>query len=909
MNIGIGVDVGGTHITAACIDFSKKQILEDTICTTLINNQANALELLSKFNEAIVQSYNLLPSHNNKLSCVGLAFPGPFDYVKGVSKIQGVKKFDNIFGLSIKPYFSASFPDFNVNKISFLNDADCFLCGEYWLKDLSKYKNIVGITLGTGFGSSYIKKENYDDVFTKSLHTGFFYLTPYGDSIADEYIPIRWILKRWKELTGLTATGVKEIAEIADNNDKAKELFNEFGSNLSNILIPKLERLKAEKLIIGGNIAKANKHYLHFLKDAIKEKGLNTDIVISHDSDKSALCGAAYWASECLKNEPKQIRNTSQFLMPSIKKEVQQNDYDIYPAYEIGENKIFKGLDSLADRLAKEKTVIIDGFIGVQWEALCEKLERIFRKKNIKACWWNIEAGYVEKEQYDAAIKPYLGEDDPLFGRLIDKELKDFIEPDYIKKLLPDNNADINIIYGCGAALSGWIGLNVYLDIPKNEIQYRAKAGSVTNLYEEYPGNPQAMYKQFYFVDWVLLNKHKAMLLPEIDIIADAQRTNEITWMTGADFRNSLNDMSEHSFRVKPWFEPGAWGGNWIRNNIKNISTDVPNYAWSFELITPENGIIFSSNLVIERSRNNVQSRNNVLLETSFDFLMYSNYNNILGKAADQFKFNFPIRFDFLDTFNGGNLSLQCHPTQKYISKNFNEPFTQDESYYILDCKPGAKVYLGFQDDIDKNKFRKVLTDSIEKNITVDVDSYIQSHPAAKHDYFLIPNGTVHCSGTDNLVLEISSTPYIYTFKMYDWLRPDLDGNARTLNIDKAFDVIDFSRKGQKVKDEHISKPSLIDKGKDWNLFSLSSHPLQFYAVKRLVFNSEFEMNTDNTCYILSLVEGESIDVITGDRKQTIHYAETFIIPAASGKFKFISRASSESTVIMAYIKDNFSIV
>ena len=129
----------------------------------------------------------------------------------------------------------------NVNKISFLNDADCFLCGEYWLKDLSEYNTIVGITLGTGFGSSYIKKETPDAVFTKSLHTGFFYQIPYKESIANDYISTRWVLKRWKEITGEDVNGVKDIADLAETDKTAKELFIEFGNNLTDYFYQSLK--------------------------------------------------------------------------------------------------------------------------------------------------------------------------------------------------------------------------------------------------------------------------------------------------------------------------------------------------------------------------------------------------------------------------------------------------------------------------------------------------------------------------------------------------------------------------------------------------------------------------------------------------------------------------------------------
>ncbi|MCF8373187.1 MAG: ROK family protein [Bacteroidales bacterium] len=888
MRTGIGVDIGGTHIASAAVELDTGHIIENTYNEILIDSAASPCRFLADLTNVISTS---LEFTQGGIAGFSLAFPGPFDYDKGISKINGLSKLDTLFGVNIKQYLKSQLAIGKETSIEFINDAEAFALGEYYYGKAMGFKNVLAITVGTGFGSTFIQNDSVKKSGKGIPDGGFLYNQPFNKSFADDYFSTRWFENTWFSKTSSHIKGVKEIFDLANAGDRdAKNLFEQFGRHLADFLTPWIKSSQTECLVIGGSISKAWKHFFHHLKVQFLLKGVNIQIKQSDYEKYPALTGAAKYLDLRQVSAPKELRKTTQFLAPTSKTTTKKGEYDIYPGFKIEENSIQEGYVGLADWISKYKQVIIDGYVGVFWEDIKDNLSKEFDQKGLKVIWHEIDAALLSTESIDQMIKPWLGSDDPIFGLRCELPLIDFFNKNLINAIKPDSKTDINIVIGTGAALSNWDAPLVYFDIPKNELQFRMRAKTIWNLGAIEPGEPKPMYKRFYFVDWPVLNKHKKNLIPDIQIIVDDQRPAFPIWTEGDVLRKALLEMSHNLFRVRPWFEPGVWGGTWMKKNIKGLSQTVPNYAWSFEMIVPENGLLLEDN--------------GKILEVSFDMLMYAQHHNVLGEAADRFGFEFPIRFDYLDTFDGGNLSIQCHPKETYIKEQFGEQFTQDETYYILDTKDDAQVYLGFQESIQPQDFRKELEKSFKESTEVDIQKYVQAYPANKHDLFLIPNCTIHGSGKNNLVLEISSTPYIFTFKLYDWVRLDLDGNPRPMNIKRGFENLDFSRKGEKVGQELISKPYLLEKGEDWELFHLPTHPEHFYDVYRYHFIHELDIETKNQCHVLMLVEGSSIIIETENGlSQRFNYAETFVIPAAAQSYKIINESNELAMLVKAFVK------
>ncbi len=864
----IGVDVGGSHVSASI--FNEGQLYASVRTARLpLDSHGTADEILGTIASCIGDVFE--PGCTD----IGIAFPGPFNYDKGVCAIPAsVGKFGNLFGLHVKQALQ-DFPETGGLPLHFANDAHCFAYGAQQLMQLKGDKTVL-LTLGTGFGSAFLVNRTLAASGKGIPASGAFFDQPYGTAFADDYFSTRWLLRAFTAATGQEATSVREMT--AQHTTAAKAVFSNFGQNLGNFLRPWLEAFGCEELVIGGNISKA----YAFFEPALLQQlaGLSIDIRYCNDTEACILAGAASLNSEQVTTP---ARTTTQPLLPVMVNTPE--GYNIFPSYQTGQS-VHEGFKALAAQIAGETTVVIDGFGGMLWEPFRTALHQALRERNIPVHWYDASACMYEDAVINEKVTYALGGNDPVFGTRYTGELADFFDPAKLAMLQPGKAPGIHIAYGSGAALAAFPGKLVYADVPKNEIQYRMRAGSITNL-----GSHTASYKRFYFVDWPVLNQYKASLLPRIDIIADAQRPDIITFMRGDAFRQSLDGMLTTPFRARPWFEAGVWGGDWMKKHLQGLNPDEVNYAWSFELITPENGIVLEGN--------------GLLLEVSFDFLLYRNNHQLLGKAAQRFGHAFPIRFDFLDTYDGGNLSIQCHPRPAYTKKHFGEDFTQDETYYILDCEADADVYLGFQENIDPQSFRTALDDAQEKNIPLQVEQYVQRFTAEKHGLYLIPNGTVHASGKNNLVLEISSTPYIFTFKMYDWLRLGLNGAPRPIHLDHAFANLNFDRKGPVVQKELISHPQITDTWTGGRKVQLPTHAEHFYTVDRYEFTGSVTIPTNGQCHICMLVEGDALSVAANSREQRFHYAETFVVPAEAGAYECRYEGKGKAFLVVAYVKED----
>jgi mannose-6-phosphate isomerase class I len=553
------------------------------------------------------------------------------------------------------------------------------------------------------------------------------------------------------------------------------------------------------------------------------------------------------------------------------------SEYDTRPtiSVEAAKNSAWQGWDEILDHLRSQvsrgaRSFAIECYPGVFEDDLSavlhEGLERI-QILRVRDCYKS--HGEIERITSGELT------DDPVFGRLSELQIEDFVDPARaaaLREQLNRNRDQVSVVIGTGTSLiEANPNILIYADLPRWEIQQRQRGRRIFNLGVENPHDPAGLrYKRGYFIDWRVADRIKRKLLDKVHFLLDTADPHTPKMITGDAFRAALQSAASRPFRVVPFFDPGPWGGQWMRR-VCSLGGDAPNYAWCFDCVPEENSLRFQVG--------------NVVIEVPALDLVLQHPRELLGEAVyARFGAEFPIRFDLLDTMEGGNLSLQVHPLTQFIKEKFGIPYTQDESYYLLDAAPDACVYLGVKSDIDPKQMVSELRQAQEESTWFDAEKYVNKWPARRHDHFLIPAGTIHCSGRNSMVLEISATPYIFTFKLWDWGRPGLDGKPRPIHLEHGLANIQWDRDTEWVRENLINRICPVNQGPGWREERTGLHAYEFIETRRHWFEGPVIHKNRGSVNVLNLVEGQAAVVESPNHSFepfVVHYAESFIVPAA----------------------------
>lgn len=575
------------------------------------------------------------------------------------------------------------------------------------------------------------------------------------------------------------------------------------------------------------------------------------------------------------------------------------HNYDPHPVKEITgfDGKAWESVRGVAERLKeeigkkayKEKTVVVfDLYPGVRKTDILSIAQELNADRIL-----DMEDCAKPEEQRLEEFQDYIT-DDRVFGILCHKKMEDLYDMEKLKRLTGELEtlAGITVLLGMGAGLVTEGDIYIYCDLTRWEIQLRYRAGMPNWNCTNETAPALTKVKIGFFIEWRLADRYKKERFGRFDYVLETE--SQVPKMISGDaFRGGLMKFAGEPFRLEPYFDPGVWGGHWMQEHFE-VGKEETNLAWSFDGVPEENAVNMKFGAVTVKL-------------PAMDVTLYAPVSLLGERVYGRYGAEFPIRFDLLDTMGGGNLSLQVHPLTEYIQDKFGMHYTQDESYYLLDASEEEEtyVYLGVKENVCPQDMAADLRRAEKGEIPFPAEKYVNRIPVKKHDHVLIPAGTVHCSGKNTMVLEISATPYIFTFKLWDWGRIGLDGLPRPIHVEHGLKNIQWDRDTGWVYEHLVHQEKTVREEEGCRIEKTGLHMREPIDTYRYSLEKPWEADCNGSVNVGNLVEGKEarIESVDGSFPPfTVHYAETFIIPAQVGRYRMVPVGGAVK-ILMASIR------
>lgn len=556
---------------------------------------------------------------------------------------------------------------------------------------------------------------------------------------------------------------------------------------------------------------------------------------------------------------------------------------------------------SMAAEVIKEKgccVLGVDGYSTAPFAVFENMLEQQFAMENIPVTVMKTASLYREEAALEAMLAaenlPEDREKDPvlLYGRLFHGQYEDLMDRAALEQAIQAVNSFQNsktgvlVLIGSGAlcrTLRALCDRRIYLDTTPMNAMLRLKRGEYKNVGTQKALPFKMMARRCYYVDFELAAQERFELLRDgaMDAYVIADDEKNMALLPFALLNQMFEKAMSYPLRCKPVYLEGVWGGYYIKR-LRHLPEEMKNCAWVFDMIPMEVSIV----LEFDGRR----------YEFPFYTLVQSQGQKLMGReSVERFGPYFPVRFNYDDTIHAsGNMSIQCHPGEDYVKENNGELGQQDESYYIVEAGQGAKTYLGFQDGADVEEFIAETRRSEREGTPVDYEKYVYAVESKPGTQVMIPAGTIHASGRNQLILEIGSlTVGSYTYKMYDYLRKDFDGRPRPIHTYHGDKVLARDRKAAWVEENLVNGGSRrVRAGEGWEETVVGEHDLLYFSLRNLKFVDRISEDTRGSFHVLTLVDGEQVLVRSKARPECFfvqNYLDIVVVPAAFGEYEIVN--------------------
>ncbi len=575
----------------------------------------------------------------------------------------------------------------------------------------------------------------------------------------------------------------------------------------------------------------------------------------------------------------------------------------------------------LAARARPGMVIAIDGYVGADFQRFVNLLEQQLHVKGFTTRKHDFRDNYKTREDLWEVVDKHLSWDrseDPtlLFGRVYKggyEGLLDGSSVDAFRRELKDRTDDqaVCIVFGQGSLVKGLrelYDLRVYLDVTPKESILRIRRGQYVNLGMDAPLTTPLIIRRCYYCDFeVAVQLRRELLAQEgnVDFWMENDHPDQSQLLPYKAFREVMEGLSAYPFRCKPVYLEGVWGGTYMKK-LRGLPARMRNAAWVFDLIPMEVSI------VVQVGENQV--------EFPFSTFFMQQGDAVLGKdVVRKFGGYFPIRFNWDDSYHStGNMSIQCHSGSEYNRAHFDEFGRQDESYYVVVTGHDAKTFIGFRDDADIPQFFRDIEAADTEHKPVDYLKYVSYEKSVPGLQVMLPAGTIHSSGRNQVILEIGSlTIGSYTYKMYDYLRLDFDGKQRPIHTKLGELNVNQERRTSVIhdptsKDYIVQEPRLAASGEGWEEYIVGENPQLYFSLRRLEFEKRCLQDTRGIFHVLTLVDGEKVRIRSLEHPERCFDAEFMdlvVVPASMGAYEIVNLGAEPVRVHKTLLRDGYQSV
>ena len=579
-----------------------------------------------------------------------------------------------------------------------------------------------------------------------------------------------------------------------------------------------------------------------------------------------------------------------------------------------------KFITAIADKVRKEGAIVaFDGYTTTKFDLMVSLLARECAVFDFKIEFVDSAARtFKSGEEIDAIIDPLLIWDtkvDPtlLYGKVYHGGyigLMDSAKVEAFKKEIPALKAPgtLVVVYGYGSLIKEFRPLydvKCWFDITPMNCMLRIRAGEYANIGKKHTGIINRTIRRCYYCDFENAVQLRKELFGD-DVLdwyfLDNDRAN-LQMMPFGAFADICAQLVKYPFRAKPCYLEGVWGGSYMKQQ-RHLPEKMRNAAWVFDFIPMEVSVLVQAG--------------KEMLDINYCSFVHKEGVNLMGETCvRKYKGYFPIRFNWDDSYHStGNMSIQCHSGGKFNVENYNEFGRQDESYYVVITGHEAKTFIGFRDDADIPAFFKEIEAADTQHDPCVYMKYVSYQNSVPGLQVMLPAGTIHSSGRNQVILEIGSlTIGSYTYKMYDYLRLDFDGKQRPihthlgeLNVrqDRRYSVIHDPDSPEYI----VQKPRLDREGDGWQEYILGENPQMYISLRRLEFEKQCEQDTKGEKFhVLTLVDGDHIRIRSAEHPERyfdLDFMEIACVPASMGKYVIENLGKEPIRVHKTCLRDGY---